>query len=366
MKVALVIHSLIAGGAERVLTTTANAWAERGAEVVVITLDDATRAPFYPLDERVRRRGIDILRPTRHLGDAAVNNLRAVLRLRRVLRAEQPDAVISHISRTNVLSVLATQRLAPPVVVVEHIDPAMRELHRGWALIEEAVYPRASRVAVLTPASMGRLSRRVRARAVAIPNPIAVAPGERSRDLATARPPFTLLAMGRLTRQKGFDLLIDAFAEVASQRPDWRLIIYGEGPDRSALERQVAARGMDGRIALPGVTPEPHRAMREADLFVLSSRYEGFPMVLGEAMACGLPVVATDCETGPRDIVRDGVDGILVTPNSVDALAAALDCAMADHLLRARLGAAAPEVLERYGVEAIMDRWDTLLGELTR
>jgi glycosyltransferase involved in cell wall biosynthesis len=172
--------------------------------------------------------------------------------------------------------------------------------------------------------------------------------------------------MGRLNPQKGFDLLLQAFARCAEKHADWSLMILGEGDERPRLEAMASDLGIKDRVTMPGLVKDPLRILRGTDLFVLSSRYEGFPMALVEAMACKLPVISTDCPSGPRDIVRDGVNAILVPPNDVNALAGAMDRLMANQAERQRLGANAVQVIERFSVEKVMNIWDNLLSRTCR
>ena len=169
-----------------------------------------------------------------------------------------------------------------------------------------------------------------------------------------------ILAVGRLAAVKGYSRLLSAFHRVALRFPDWSLTILGEGPERRALEQQVRELDLEGRVSMPGNVNSPSDWMAEADFLVMSSHHEGFPCVLGEAMACGLPVISFDCDSGPRDIIRHEVDGLLVTPDDISGLAAAMERLMSDEGARARMASRATEIRDRYGLEIILNQWDEL------
>jgi len=174
-----------------------------------------------------------------------------------------------------------------------------------------------------------------------------------------------VLAAGRLESQKGFDLLIRAWENVGAAHPDWQLRIYGSGPRRDDLRRMILERGLYDRVLLMGRTKRLGEAMAAASLFVFSSRYEGFGMVIVEAMSKGLPVVSFDCPRGPGEIVRHGRDGILVPAGSVEGLADAVLELIDDAPRRLRYGAAAVENARGYAVDGVAERWQELLREMT-
>ena len=173
-----------------------------------------------------------------------------------------------------------------------------------------------------------------------------------------------LLAVGRLNAQKGFDWLIEAFSNLADKHRDWDLVILGEGSLRIRLEGQVRESGLEHRIFLPGRAGNMAEWYESADLYVMSSRYEGFPNTLVEAMAHGLAAVSFDCDTGPRDIIRHELDGLLVPRGNVAELTAALDRLMSDALMRQRFAERAVEVRERFSMERIAGMWEKLFEEI--
>ena len=197
------------------------------------------------------------------------------------------------------------------------------------------------------------------ARVARIPNALPPLGGGRSAGTEKV-----VVAAGRLTSQKGFDLLIRAFAPVARQRPDWTLRIFGSGHQRDELLELIASLELYDHVQLMGRTKHLGEELAAASLFALSSRFEGFGMVLVEAMSKGLPVVSFDCPRGPGEIVHHGQDGLLVPPQDVDAFSAALLELIGDEERRRRMGEAGLRTAREYDLDAIGARWERLLEEL--
>lgn len=362
MQISLVISALTCGGAERVLTTMAGHFADQGHSVRLITLAGA-HPPFYPLHPDVHVLSLNVLRHSANLLQTVANTLHRVQALRRAFREDEPNVVISFMDTTNVLCLWATRGLGVPVLVTEHIDPALHKIGRLRNLLRRFSYPLAKNVIVLTPNVISYFPADIRKKCLAVPNPIVVEP-EGEPSLTPDRP--AIMAMGRLAHQKGFDFLLQAFALVAPRFPEWTLYIAGEGDMREELEASISALGLAQRIRLPGNLSDPHPFLALGEIFVLPSRYEGFPMALCEAMALGLPAVATRYSVGIENIIRDGDNGLLVPVGDIQALAAAIERLMADAALRGRLAHRAKASMERYSVEQVMRSWDALLLRATQ
>jgi glycosyltransferase involved in cell wall biosynthesis len=173
-----------------------------------------------------------------------------------------------------------------------------------------------------------------------------------------------LIAAGRLVKQKGFDLLLDAFHKVSARHPDWQLWIFGSGTSRDSLAARIERLDLTGRAHLKPVTGQLDKRLAESSVYVLSSRFEGLPMVLLEAMTAGLPSVAFDCPTGPAEVIEHGRSGLLVPPRDVDALAEAICDLIENPAKRKAMGAAALKASERYSMSSVGQMWEHLFADL--
>ena len=349
------------------MSAMANYWAARGKKVTLITLaSEAT--DFYALHSGIKRVALGLTAVSRHPCEALRNNLRRLKRLRQEMHASDPDVVISFIDWINVLALLSGLSLNKPVIVSIRTDP--RKSHyvgRLWSTLRRLLYPRAHAVVVQSDDVRRWTQRFVRKEKIhTIPNP-ATSPAYRPNDATySLRPGRTVIGVGRLHPVKGYDLLIRAFAQCAAEYPDWSLVILGEGEERGRLEALADELGIAERVSMPGRVEDPTELLCQADLFVIASRYEGFPNSLLEAMACELPVISTDCSGGPREIIRDGVDGVLVAPEDMGALAAAMGRLMSDEAERKRLASRAVEVTERFSLERVMGMWEDVLDQVVK
>lgn len=368
MRIAFNIASLQMGGAERVLSEMADYWCRRGLHVTVVTYDDGLSPPFFDLHPAVERIGMGNAEPYAGLLKALTRNIRRVLDLRKAIVASRPNCVIAINEVNGTRALIAALGLGIPVIVSEHTDYNELAASKNgwiWLLLRRLLYPLAAAVAVLNEPSKQHLGRRMQRKTVVIPNTI---PSYLCKDAEESTqtpslPANTIAAMGRLVPQKRFDLLIHAFRLIAEET-GCSLIILGEGPLRGELEELVGKLGLVDRVSMPGSIPKPWDLLRHARMVVVSSEVESFGLVLVEAMACGVPVVSFDCPNGPRGIIRGGIDGLLVPPLDVEALATAMKKLLVDDDLHARMSVRCREVRERFSQERVMALWDELVGSV--
>ncbi|GII75201.1 hypothetical protein Sru01_01830 [Sphaerisporangium rufum] len=374
----MLLHAYGMGGTIRTVISQANHMADAGHEVEIVSVVRRRKNPQFAIDPRVRvitladqRAGVS--------PDSTVRRVWRRVRGKIVPRGEfaagyfterVEKAVIDYVTGLDggvlvttrpALNLISARRAPDHVVRVgqEHMNLATYK--KG---VREAIgryYGGLDAVAVLTETDRADFRRAVPGlRVERIPN--AVHRIDRARSALTAP---VMVAAGRLFTQKGFDLLIPAFAEVVKAHPDWRLRIFGSGPKKDMLQAMIDERGLGGAVTLMGRTEHLDRELAAASAYVLSSRFEGLPMVMIEAMAHGLPIVAFDCPTGPRDVLTHGEDGLLVPPGDIAALAAGMRRVVEEPELRRRLGGAAARTVRAYAPAVVMPTWEALFTELT-
>lgn len=364
------------GGVGRWQTSMARLFAERGHRVTVVGVappgapfDLGTDPPFDTLTlHRERPPAPRRTRGLRRLDLAAVRKeaLReremreAAARLSAVLRARRPGATVIVTQVWAMEWVALADTSGHTVIGMSHESFDTSRASSRFARVKQH-YRDVDRLLLLTREDADRWIGQGFNHVGFMPNPTPLrspAPSPR-----TGR---TVVSIGRLGYEKGVDMLLDTWAEVVPRHPGWRLRIHGAGPDEEALRRQGSELGLDGSVEWAGRTEDVAGALRRSSVFVLSSRGEGFPLALLEAMSCAVPCVAFDCAPGVREIVRHEEDGLLARPGNVPELARHLDRLLSDAALRDRMGERARENVRRFSPESITDRWERLFALLER
>ena len=354
MRITCLIGTLGGGGAERVMTYLAGGLAARGHQVTLLTLDNSV-PDFYTVPENVIRVRVQL--PTFKKA-GFWGGFARLWKLTRAVQKTKPDVLISFMT----ISVVAScWLLRVPIIYADHLDIRYLAYSRKWKILRNWLLRKAFAVTVLS-----KRDRKFVAlyhpgwRPVVIYNPALPAHAE-----SLPRPEFMqpgkqyVIAVGRLVKQKGFDRLLQAWRRVCHQFPAWRLAIIGAGPDENELK--ALAETLDVQHDVDFVAPVKNlpAVYQHAQIYAMSSRAEGFPMVLLEAMAAGLPAVSFNC-TGPDVIIREGVDGFLVKQNYTDVLAQKLAELMSNEPLRIEMGKHARSVVERFSLENYLDAYENL------
>ena len=345
------------------MTDLSQRWIERDHDVTLITEHDQS-TDAYAVHPQVRRVILESGRTARNLQHL----LSAVRALRIEIRRTDPQVLVSLGAPHGLIAGLAALGLRCRSVIFELGVPWQVPTRKAkW--IRHIAYGFADAVACRTEAVGDWLEKHPRVRrSCVIPRsvrwPIAAAAPETLPDSVCPRQRKLILAASRLAPEKNLAALIRAFAVVVRTRPDWTVVILGDGPCRQELERQIAALGLEDKVLLPGRAGNIGIWYQRASLFALSSLHEGGPNSLVEALAYGVPVLSFDCDAGPRTIIRHGVDGILVPPADDDALSDGLRLLMDDAQLRADMGLRALEARERFSEEKCLQAWDDLFRAL--
>lgn len=339
-------------GAERMTATIANALAEEGYVVSILSLWD--RASCFALHPSIQHEALFAERPSFKREYVAT-----VIGIRRFLKERRTDVLVQVDTMLSLFALPAALGLGVLHIAWEHchFDEDLGRRARRWARRLAARY--CKHVIVLTERDRKRWREALNPRSsiVCIPNPLPFSPPAQPAP----RTSKTVLAVGRLVHTKGFDVLLNAWALVMQGVPDWKLMIVGEGEERPALEALRERLGLHASVTLPGAFPDITIAYEQASIFCLSSRYEGFGLVLIEAMAFGLPIISTACETGPRELLQDKQDAAMVAIDDPQALADALLALISNRAEADKLARAARKKAGLFSKERIAGEWDALL-----
>lgn len=331
-RLALFLPSLRGGGAERVMLTLARGFAERGRHVDLVLV--RAEGPYLS----------EVPGCVRLVDLRARRTLASLPGLVRYLRRERPEAVLSALDHANVVTLWARQMAGVPERVVVSVHNTLSQTSQRTSSLKQRLLPLFVRFSYRSADAVVAVSRGAAddlARTTGFPrscvkviyNPVVTPQLARRAEEQLSHPwfrpgqPPVVLGVGRLTAQKDFATLVRAFPIVRQRRPV-RLMILGEGEERSRLELLTRELGVEEDVSLPGFVDNPYKYMSHAAVFVLSSRWEGLPTVLIEALGVGTPVVATDCPSGPAEILEDGKWGTLVPPGCPEALAAAAESSL--------------------------------------
>lgn len=377
MKLVYIFSSFAAkGGTERILCDKMNWLAEvAGYEIVFVTYEQGNHPFAYPLSNKIRHVDLN----TRFFTTGTMPLLKRIRfkftmprlfkhRLRKLLDEIQPDVVVS----TTYALFLFREILSQPYrhVVESHVYYQLllqnTFTHISWLdrkiarhLLE--MLKRCEKVVVLThkDAACWKGYDNIEV----IHNVVTNYP-EKITDVADR--PKRIIAVGRLHAQKGFDLLIQSWQLIAARHPDWQLVVYGHGGDLQKLQQQLEKAGLTSSMTFAGATDNIYKEYQDSAFYVMSSRYEGWGLVLVEAMSCGLPCVSFDCPYGPSDIIRDGEDGFLVENGNIQQLAEKMELLINNKELREWLGVRARLNAARFTSDNIMPQWTKLFETIVQ
>lgn len=354
--IAFFVGSLQHGGAERVIVNLANFWVNTGQKVIIITLSNTES--FYKLDDRIEHLKLGLIENSEgSIWKGLRGNLIRIYQLRKTLKENRVDSLISFITDANIISILATLYTKIKVVVSDRAAPQSEKLFINpiKLKVKKLLYPFADYVVVQTYGAAAFYKWLDNDNVKIINNPIT----NFSTDTLNLKREKVILGVGRLVEEKNFFLLIEAFSRF--KLTDWKLVILGEGKERPKLEMMIEKYNLNDSVLLKGNTKNVAEWYQKASIFVLSSKYEGYPNALIEAMSMGLAVISTDCAFGPTEIIEQNKNGIIINNNNIEQLVEALSKLIYNEELRKSLGDEATAIKYKLNIERIASQWSELL-----
>lgn len=362
----MLIHSLDGGGAERVMSQLANRWVKQH-QVDLITWS-SPELDRYAVDDSVKRHSLGLQKVSGSLLSGLVANYRRVQAVRAKLNEIAPDFVLSFCDQMNIVTLEATRRLNKPceVWIAEHSDPQQQQLSRFWEAWRRRTYPRCTGCVALTESIADYMTRWIpRERLKVISSALQSCPDEIHYQVESSQSKNTVLYVGRLSPEKRIELLLEAWKIASPQLESWQLTLVGDGVSRSDLEKQYS--GLAG-VTFAGWNSNPEPYFTSSQMFVLCSRYEGFPVALLEALSFGLPVVSTACSSAIGELQAANYNEFIkvAVPDTAEAIAQSIVELANDRELRLKLSYQSHQVARQYTWQTIGPKWDQLLEKVSK
>lgn len=347
-RITFLIGSMGRGGAERVISVLANSYARKGWKVDILLLLDGK--VDYVLDSNV-----NIVKIYNENISRIMQLPKWIINIRKYVRENNPDRIVSFIARINIITIISCIGLKKNIIVSERNDPINDGRSMLVKILTNLLYPLINYVVFQTKFAQDCFSERVKKKSVIIANPITVS------VKTTQNKEKKIVAVGRLIEQKNHMLLINAFKNVYSKYPEYKLYIYGEGRLRTDLEQHIKNINMQENILLPGNIINIHERIANAEIFVLSSNYEGLSNALLEAMTIGLPCISTNC-SGVDEIIKNEFNGLLVPKGNEELLTQAIISLIEDSELRERISSNAFEFSKQFDNKIIFEKWKEIIN----
>ena len=355
--ITLFIYSLNAGGAERVLSNIANYLVNKNYKISIVTITD--EKPFYRLNDRIKLYKLGMQNKSNNFFQAIFLHLKRFTGLINILKKINSNLIISFMTINNVYATISAKVLKIPIIISERNVPYKDIKSFIWSIIYKLVYPKADFIVVQTKKIADYCSSFCKPEKIKIiPNPL----NTKLFFAQSIKREQIILNIGRLYFQKGHDLLISAFS--MTKIKNWKLVIIGEGPNKNKLINQIKKNNLENQVLLPGVVKNVSEYYASASIFILSSRYEGFPNVLCEAMSSGLACISFDCPAGPSEIIKHNVNGLLVENENTLKLAAAMKVLMSNNEKRRKLGSEAKKIVNKLNEDKIIQKWEKIILKL--
>ena len=348
MKILFIISSLGSGGAERVLSTLANYWSDKNRwEIVILTVFSNQ---FYPIDKEIKKICLE---------DKKIKRFKpflSIYHIRRYIKEENPDIIISFMTQVSVYTIISSIGLKIPVIISER-TPFDVLKDKKKRVVRNIVYPFADGMVLLSNRDYDNY-KMVKNKKV-IFNPINIAS---FKEVSFDKKKRQIIAVGRLIKLKGFDLLIKALSQI--DLANWHCIILGEGEERENLTNLIKAKGLEDKVFLLGRKDNIYNYYKYASIFVLSSRHEGFPNALVEAMGHGCASVAFDCQTGPAEIIENKKNGYLVKAEDINELSKKIAYLIKEENIRKEFFQEALKIKTRLDIKKISQEWEEFIKDL--